>query len=546
MPGPFAQSMTKMLRALIVDGYVDEPACLGVPPYISPQVRAAVGAARVAGAEAEYITIDQVRRGVQLPHAAVSLVMAGSAVPGKYLRAMPASGREVAALAERLPGTRVLGGPAALEDGNLARFDHLAQRDPAAAVYDLLTAGSAKERWRSMEEWNAWLLAGADTVLRHPDFPQPLVAEVETYRGCVRYASGGCSFCVEPMKGAPAFRDEEDIIAECRKLRGLGVTNFRLGAQTCIVSYKADISSGDPPRPNPQAVERLFAGIAALGPDVLHVDNANPAVISSYPEESEAVLKSLVEHCTSGNVLALGLECADPAVREANNLNASAEQAMDAIRMINRIGGEVGESGLPELLPGLNFIVGLEGETKESLELDKAFLRAVLDKNLILRRINVRQVIPVRREFPPTVSHQEFVRFKEFVREHVDRPMLERMVPQGRVLRRVFTELRDGNTTFGRQIGSYPLLVGIPYPVEVGKYIDVKVVGWGYRSITAIEYPLRINSCSLKALEALPGVGRKRAIRLFRKRPMKGMSDLAAALDDPKVARELEDLVTFD
>lgn len=538
--------MTKVLRALIIDGYVDEPACLGVPPYISPQVRAAVGAARAAGAEAEYITIDQVRRGISLPHATVSLVMAGSAVPGKYLRAMPASGKEVAALAERLPGTRVLGGPATLEDGNLARFDHLAHRDPAAAVHDLLAIGSAKERWRSMEEWNAWLMTGADTVLRHPDFPQPLVAEVETYRGCVRYASGGCSFCVEPMKGAPAFRDEEDIIAECRKLRELGVTNFRLGAQTCIVSYKADVSSGDPPRPNPQAVERLFAGIAALGPDVLHVDNANPAVIASYPEESEAALKTLVKHCTSGNVLALGLECADPAVREANNLNASAEQAMDAIRMINRIGGEVGESGLPELLPGLNFIVGLEGETKESLELDRAFLRSVLDEGLLLRRINVRQVIPVRREFPPTVNHQEFVRFKEFVREHVDRPMLERMVPQGRVLRRVFTELRDGNTTFGRQIGSYPLLVGIPYPVEVGRYIDVKVIGWGYRSITAIEHPLKINFCPLKALEALPGVGRKRAIRLFRKRPMRSMSDLAAALDDPKVAKELEDLVAFD
>lgn len=537
--------MTKVLRALIIDGYVDEPACLGVPPYISPQVRAAVGAARAAGAEAEYITIDQVRRGAALPHAAVSLVMAGSAVPGKYLRAMPASGREVASLAERLPGIRVLGGPAALEESNSGRFDHLTRRDAAAAVHDLLTSGSAVERWRSMEEWNTWLLAGADAVLRHPDFPQPLVAEVETYRGCVRYASGGCSFCVEPMKGAPSFRDEEDIIAECRRLRELGVVNFRLGAQTCIVSYKADLSSGDPPRPNPGAVERLFAGLAALRPEVLHVDNANPAVIASYPREAEEVLKSLVRHCTSGNVLALGLECADPVVREANNLNASADQAMDAVRMINRIGGDVGMSGLPELLPGLNFIVGLEGETKESLELDRAFLRSVLDEGLLLRRINVRQVIPVRREFPPTVNHQEFVRFKDFVRERVDRPMLERMVPRGRMLRRVFTELRDGNTTFGRQIGSYPLLVGIPYPVDVGKFVDVKVIDWGFRSITAIEHPLRINSCSLKALEALPGVGRKRAIRLFRKRPMKSMTDLAEALDDPRVAQELEDLVAF-
>lgn len=537
--------MTKVPRALIIDCYVDEPACLGVPPYISPQVRAAVGAARAAGAEAEYVTIDHVRRGIELPHAAVSLVMAGSAVPGKYLRAMPASGREVAALAQRLPGTRVLGGPAALEPDNLDSFDVLAGRDPAAAVHDLLTAGSADGRWRTTEEWNAWLLAGADAVLRHPDFPQPLVAEVETYRGCVRSGSGGCSFCVEPLKGRPVFRDEGDIIAECRKLRELGVTNIRLGAQTCIASYKADLSAGDPPRPNPGAVERLFAGVSALGWDVLHVDNANPAVLASYPEEAKAILESLVRHCTSGNVLALGLECADPAVREANNLNSSAEQALEAVRMINQAGGKVGPSGLPALLPGLNFIVGLEGETKESLELDRAFLRTLLDEGLLLRRINVRQVIPVRREFSPTVSHQDFVRFKDFVREEVDRPMLEHLVPWGTVLRRVFTELRDGNTTFGRQIGSYPLLVGIPYPVEVGRFVDVKVVGWGFRSITAIEHPLRVNSCPLKALEALPGVGRKRAIRLFRKRPMRSMADLAEALDDPHVAKELEDLVAF-
>lgn len=55
-----------------------------------------------------------------------------------------------------------------------------------------------------------------------------------------------------------------------------------------------------------------------------------------------------------------------------------------------------------------------------------------------------------------------------------------------------------------------------------------------------------MNSCSLAALEALPGVGRKRAVRLFRKRPLEGMEDLAAALDDPRVAEGLRGLVSFD
>ncbi len=539
--------MAKVPRALIVDCYIDEPACLGVPPYLSPQIRAAVGAAREAGAEVTYLTIDHVRQGAPLPKAEVSLVMAGSAVPGKYLRAMPASGREVERINGQLSGIRVLGGPAALEPKLWAgKFDLLARGDPAAAVHDLLIGKEPSDRWRSMDEWNSWLMAGADTVLAHPDFPQPLVAEIETYRGCVRYRSGGCSFCVEPMKGAPAFRDEEDIIAECRRLHSLGVRNFRLGAQTCIISYQADLSMGDPPRPNPAAVERLFAGIAALGVDVLHVDNANPAVIAQYPEESGAVLRTLARHCTSGNVLALGMESADPAVVRANNLNSTAEQTMEAIALINQIGGEIGPTGLPKLLPGLNFIIGLEGETPETLEMDREFLRDVLRRGHLLRRINVRQVIPIRRDFPPTVGHAEFVRFKEMVRVEIDRPMLQQLVPRGRVLRRVYTELKDGHTTFGRQIGSYPLLVGIPYPLEIGRFIDVKVVDWGFRSVTAIEHPLNVNTSSLKALESLPGIGRKRAIRLFLKRPLKNVRDLAKALDDDKVAEQTLEFITFE
>jgi len=32
------------MRVLIIDGYVDEPACLGVPPYMSPDPRYIAGA----------------------------------------------------------------------------------------------------------------------------------------------------------------------------------------------------------------------------------------------------------------------------------------------------------------------------------------------------------------------------------------------------------------------------------------------------------------------------------------------------------------------
>ena len=47
--------------ALIIDGYVDEPACLGVAPYISPYVREVAGVLSERGYTPGYVTIDQVR-----------------------------------------------------------------------------------------------------------------------------------------------------------------------------------------------------------------------------------------------------------------------------------------------------------------------------------------------------------------------------------------------------------------------------------------------------------------------------------------------------
>jgi len=319
-----------------------------------------------------------------------------------------------------------------------------------------------------------------------------------------------------------------------------------LGAQTCIISYKAELDGTDCPRPNPEALEELLSGISALRPGLLHVDNANPAVMARHPEETDRILRSLVRHCTAGNVLALGMETADPEVGRINNLNATPEEVLWSVRAINRLGKERGENGMPRLLPGINVLVGLEGEKKSTLDLNFRFLKGILDEGLLLRRINIRQVMPVRREFPQTVSHSEFLKFKQKVREEVDRPMLERLVPVGTVLRAVYTEMKEGKVTFGRQIGTYPLLVGIPHPVRMGAFVDVAVVGHGFRSVSAVEHPLKVNSCHLSALEALPGLGRKRATRLFMARPMKGPDDLIDAMDDPKVAESVLPFLSFD
>jgi radical SAM superfamily enzyme with C-terminal helix-hairpin-helix motif len=192
-------------------------------------------------------------------------------------------------------------------------------------------------------------------------------------------------------------------------------------------------------------------------------------------------------------------------------------------------------------LPGINFISGLEGETKETFEHNFQFLEKVLDSGLLLRRINIRQVLEVRGKFPVRKHYREFRRFKEKVREEIDGPMLERLVPKKTVLKDVYMELGKGKTTFGRQIGSYPLLVGIPYETELNKFLDVIIVDHGRRSITGIEHPLDVNSASLDALASIPGIGSKRATRIFRSRPISSRDDFKSSLDDEDVAeRALE------
>ena len=536
--------MSREISILLIDGYIDDPAALGVPPYISPMSRAIAGAALDAGADrVEYLTMDMVRRGARVPDAAVSVVLSGNTVPGKYLRSMPMSQKELTALLPKLKGWKMVGGSAA-ESPVAEGFDFIVKRDLAASLYDGMVGKEVGERLRTLDEWNRWMLLGADIVTSHQDFPEPLVAEVESYRGCHRWASGGCSYCIEPTKGRPLMRSPSDIIAEASRLRELGVRNLRVGGQTCIVSYGADPDS-PLPTPDPEAIGELFEGLAALDFDVLHVDNANAAVIASHPEEAERVLETLASRCTDGNVLALGMESADPRVVMENNLNSTAEQVLDAVRMINRIGGSRGPRGMPRMLPGINIVCGLDGETAGTYDMDMELLGRIRDEGLMVRRINIRQVLPIRREFSVRVDQRRFKRFKEEVREDVDRVMLERVAPYGTVLHDVYMELQDGNTTFGRQIGSYPLLVGVPYKVDTEQFRDVFVTDWGFRSITGVTYPFDINSMPMSALEALPGIGRKRAQRLAAERPFEGFDDLLRVLEDPHVVDGLRDLVVF-
>jgi len=570
-----------MLKVSILDGYVDEPTCLGVPPYISPYPRYIAGAVWNFNSHAQifYVTIDQIRNDNSLLNVLsksdVIIVIAGMSVPGRYLSGFPVSPNEINSILINIKKpVKLLCGPAArygfgMSGGKKTRvaetvsdvFDFIVRGDGEIVLSDLLenkfdfnNVDSSKCREKA-SVIRGLALKGSNIVSQHPFFPDYLIAEIETYRGCPRSIVGGCSFCSEPSKGLPDFRLIDDIVSEIQNLYNNGVRHFRLGNQPCIFSYMAkDAGKKEFPMPNPDALESLFRKIRMVAPDLktLHIDNANPGILARYPEECKRIAKTIVRYHTSGDVAALGVESADPVVIKKNNLKASADEVFSAIKILNDVGSKRGNNGMPELLPGLNFVFGLEGESKHTFQLDFDFLKKILDENLLLRRINLRQVIPIpgtrmfRTGTKIVLKHKrEFQRFKRQVREIIEQPMLKRILPMGTVLKNVFTEVQKGKVTFGRQIGSYPLLVGIPGVLPLHDFLNVNIIDYGYRSITGIPFPLDINSASRETIEAIPGIGKKRAMRILESRPFKDGKQLINILDDKDIAHKVSLYFSF-
>ena len=519
----------------LLDGYVDEPACLGVPPYISPYIRTVAGALIGHGFTVRYLTIDQLRKDPysinSLDRADLLVMIAGVTVPGKYLGGTPATLNEIQQIGHMIRGPKkLIGGPIgfgyAKEGGQhairqiISGFNALLAGEPAVALDNYLT-GNAPAGRLDYTRTDPWSVTGSGIIEQHPDYPD-VMCELETARGCSHGASGGCSFCTEPFYGAPKYRSIDAIAHEVASLQAHGARHFRVGRQPDILAYGA--GAGEFPAPRPDLLENLFVSIRSAAPSLktLHIDNTNPATIARHEEESREALHAIIRHHTPGDVAAFGMETADPEVVAANNLKALPEDVFRAIQVVNEEGGARRE-GIPELLPGLNFVCGLSGETEETYALNEQFLLQVRDAGLVVRRVNIRQVMPF--EGTPAYTNntlgkydRRFRIFKDFVRRNIDLPMLQRVYPPGTVLRDVHIEV-SGDLSFGRQMGSYPILVGIPMRLEKRRTIDVVIVDWGMRSVTAIPVPVEINTLPATAIKWLPGIGKKKVAAVIAKRP---------------------------
>jgi len=513
------------MRAAIIDGYVDEPSCLGVPPYVAPYPRYVYGMLRKLGADVCYFTIDYLREHGEvrekLKKFELAVIIAGIAVPGKYLGGNPLSKKELFSM--NVSRNNIVVGPIALE---ISEKERRMLEDVDIEVVEFPFERRLYERLGGSEfDLDDFAVIGAEVVRQHPDFPH-IICEIETYRGCYW---GKCSFCIERVHKL-WFRQPENVLREIKALYDFGVRHFRLGRQTDFFTYMADFSK-EVPEPNPEEMRKFHKAIWELCPKIktLHLDNVNPKTLAEYPEKSAEIVKTIVMYQTPGNVAAMGLESADERVIRKNSLAATSEEVMFAIELLNRYGRYPGYNGLPYFLPGINFVIGLKGETKETFDLNYQFLEEVIKRGLLLRRINIRQVkifpgTPMEREgYRRLRKHrEEFLTFKKKVRENIDTPMLKRILPKGRKITDLRVEI-EGRISFARQLATYPILVGLVGRYPRNSYVDARVVDYGSRSVTAIEADLDVNRAEIDQLEAVLG---KAAYEILIRRPISTPDEL--------------------
>jgi len=484
----------------ILDCYTDEPSGLGVPPYLGTYPRYLYGYLALDKGEQEkdikYLAIDDLRLFVKynsiipkttekqktnitvynltknyrnikeiLENTTKLIVICGVQAPGKYLSALPGTLREIKSLLQKLNLScdMILTGPSLsgtqLEGGKFAeRIDENFFR-----VKDLMNFSFQKVKDYSVK--------GAEIIKQIPD---SRMIEIETARGCT---SAKCSFCTEPLKNRVINRDNEDIVKEMQTFDSLGTKYFRLGKQACFYSIPEPIELLKEIRKECKRIE------------VFHIDNVNPKAILN--KRGEEITKAVVKYCTPGNVAAFGIETFDKEVSELNTLNTYNEEAYRAIKLINKFGKERGANGMPVFLPGINILFGLIGENKKTHEENMKWLNKILDNNLLIRRINIRQVAIIPGTRLAKEAGNKFIKknkkhywkWRNEIRQNIDFPMLKRVLPKGTILKNIKAEIYDGKTTFGRQVGTYPLIVGIKGRFPLKEFYDVKVVGHMLRSV---------------------------------------------------------------
>lgn len=533
------------MKAVIIDGYVDEPALLGVPPYISPYVRYSAGVFEKWGINYDYFTIDTIRKENLwefFNDYDLLLLICGLTVPGHYIGGTPITPGEIMKIfkSNKQP-IKILAGPVkiayTMRGGSFAETlknleaDFVVKGD-VEAFLDSFFKGDPDEYKKSTYDLIDEIAPlGAEVIKKHPRFPF-IVCEMELSKGCERHTY--CSFCTEPvLHGRLRSRNVKGVLKEMEELYKKGCRAFRFGRTANIFAYGSDRNNW---KPCPAVLEELFSESRKIAPDaIIHNDNANPFYMIKHKKETMEILEIIVKYNTEGDVLSFGVESFDENVLKKNNIESHPKITLEAVKIVNDIGG-FRINGVPKILPGINLLYGLIGETPETYRKNYEYLKRILDEDYLLRRINIRQVMifpgtPLHRYYSTRKFKMEkhlFDQWKRKIREEIDNPMLKKVFPAGTILRNVIPEYKKGKLSFGRQLGTYPILVG--FPGDFKNPVNILVVDHGKRSITGIKYPASLNSMTIDELEMIPGIGKNLSRKIILKRPFKDWKDVEKVL----------------
>ncbi len=495
-------------RVVILDCYTDEPSGYGVRPYLGTHQIHLSQALSHASVAHTYLTIDDLRyaKGVRsgdtdeigilnitrnapraldiVRDASVIYVVMGCFVQYEYFACRPPTADEVSDFLKDSSARKIL----FYVMGTSTEIDRSFLDSPLAKMLSDIEVGNT---YRHVLEGPASTKGGhiapnyvlldaisSATPSLLDDLLSPVIAEIETGTGC---NTPTCYFCIESARSPKIrYRSAASIIKQVKVLYDHGVRHFRLGRQPNFFHYgRHDVAE----------LERLLAGIRLACPDLkmLHIDNVNP--IDVVGRTGRDFTRLVVEYCTSGNITPFGIESFDDRVRSASGVIGSAAQVMDAISIINDYGSARGPDGLPRLLPGINLIYGLRGQTSETHEINLSHLREVLSRGYMTRRLYYRSVTrPTGVTFgEESVDDVDIYQknFDQILREFV-LPMQSIVYPEGGIIRDLIEFRNDGETTQLRTFGTCSSRYRVREPLDRGYSYDVRVLGnGGYRLLDA-------------------------------------------------------------
>lgn len=559
----------KANKIIVVDGFSDLPFSLGIPPFMSPEVRYMAGACwdRDDKARVIYINIDDLRAGRKsslLNGADLVFVYAGVTEASPLVR--PSVRTDDSGIAKvqdlvdyiaYLDCPKILGGPYVLAKNGVVDeklgFDVIVTGDLSKYIHEILsdegTIGKVDPSLqRNNEDLNRYAILGAGLAVQNPGYPSFLSCAVELYRGCPSASLGGCSFCHETKYTTVDYRPVEDVVAEIAKISELGCENVVFECP-CFFSYFSSPNEEGKLDLDHSAIEKLLEGSRSVAPEIkgLHIMNINPGAIANDMDESRKILKSIRTHCSDGNFPNLRVVTFDDEVQLLNNTRTTAEQSRMVVKMIAEAGKGEGPSGLPQMLPTIELVYGLAGEGENTLELNLNNLKEFASKGLI-RGVIVRK----QASLPGTtiskrddiVELEDFDKHMEILQEEVNRVAGGNLAAPGQLIRDVYPYRVQDGSAVAKKVGINPLDLLVHGVSQVNVLQDVRITSVDGDGMEAVAQPLIPKTVSREILRLVPEMTEERIDRFMQSRPGKA-EDFYKLFEEPAFGRRAASYFDF-